>query len=569
LDSFERAKAGQGQVFSIVAEAGIGKSRLLYEFRKNVVNENITFLEGKCLSYSRGVAYHPIIDVLKSAFDIREYDEDFQVKEKVKKGLDILEVEQKSALPYVLELLSVKESGINQIPMSPEAKKDRFIETLKRIVFKDSVIRPLILAFEDLHWIDKSSEDSLKDLFSNISGARVLLIITYRPEFVHSWGSKSYHNQVTSNRLPNRESLEMVKNLFGSEDIDNNLEELILEKTEGVPFFIEEFIKTLNEKKMIEKESNRYKLTNNIQELVTPSTIQEVIMARIDSLPVGAREVLQTGSVIEREFSYELIKQVTEKSQEELLSELSVLKEAEILYERGIYPEVTYIFKHALIQEVVYDSILTRKKKKLHELIGISIEKLYKDSIKELYSVLAEHFMAADDFKKGAEYFRLAAKKAENSASFAEAVEYAEKRIVCLEKLFRIEEVSKMLVDARTTLGLYMFQRFYFVEAKDAIDPIIELAIKSNYKKRLSQINSIAGTYKCYVEENYSEASKHFQDALKISEETNDIVSSFFSRVWFGYNLYYNCEFEKAIHHAEKALDINKAANIVFGVYQR
>ena len=147
MDSFERAKAGQGQVFSIVAEAGIGKSRLLYEFRKNVVNENITFLEGKCLSYSRGVAYHPIIDVLKSAFDIREYDEDFQVKEKVKKGLDILEVEQKSALPYVLELLSVKESGINQIPMSPEAKKDRFIETLKRIVFKDSVIRPLILAF--------------------------------------------------------------------------------------------------------------------------------------------------------------------------------------------------------------------------------------------------------------------------------------------------------------------------------------------------------------------------------------------------------------------------------------
>ena len=164
LDGFERVKEARGQAFSIMGEAGIGKSRLLYEFRKRVANEDVTLLEGKCLSYGRGLAYHPIIDILKSNFDIREDDEDFEIREKVKKGLEVLKAEQASTLPYLLELLSVKDSGIDKISMSPEARKDRIIEALKQIVLKGSMIRPLVMAIEDLHWLDKSSEDALKYL---------------------------------------------------------------------------------------------------------------------------------------------------------------------------------------------------------------------------------------------------------------------------------------------------------------------------------------------------------------------------------------------------------------------
>ncbi|MEJ2102804.1 MAG: AAA family ATPase, partial [Desulfobacterales bacterium] len=178
LDGFERSKAGKGQAFSIVAEAGIGKSRLLYEFRKAVANEDLTFLEGKCLSYSRGVAYYPVIDILKSNFDINENDSDVKITEKVRKGLKTLSVDEISSLPYLLELLSIKDSGIDQIPLSPEGKKDRINEALKRIVVKGSEIRPLIMAFEDLHWVDKSSEDALKYILESIPGARVLLIFT-------------------------------------------------------------------------------------------------------------------------------------------------------------------------------------------------------------------------------------------------------------------------------------------------------------------------------------------------------------------------------------------------------
>ena len=325
LDGFERAKLGKGQAFSIISEAGVGKSRLLYEFRKAVANEDVNFLEGKCLSYSRGVAYHPVIDILKSNFDIREGEGDQEIREKVKRGLEIMKVDEPSTLPYLLELLSVKDSGIDRISMSPEAKKDRINEAIKRIVLKGSEVRPLIIAFEDLHWIDKSSEDVVRSHLESIPGSRVLLIFTYRPEFVHSWGSKSYHNQLTLHRLSNRESLEMVTHILGTKEIEKTLEELLLEKTEGVPFFIEEFIKSLKDLKIIEKRENAYRLSKDIH-VTIPSTIQDVIMARVDSLPERAKEVLQTGSVIEREFSYPLINRVTGLPEKELLSYLSILK---------------------------------------------------------------------------------------------------------------------------------------------------------------------------------------------------------------------------------------------------
>jgi class 3 adenylate cyclase/tetratricopeptide (TPR) repeat protein len=566
LDGFERSKSGRGQAVSIMSEAGVGKSRLLYEFRKALANEDATFLEGKCLSYRRGISYHPIIDILKSNFDIQEGDGDSEIRKKVTKGLTILELDEASNLPYFLELLSVKDSGINKIPTSHEERKVRLADALKRIVLKGSELRPLIVAIEDLHWSDKSTEELLKDLLDNIAGARVFLVFTYRPEFVHTWGTKSYHSQVTLNRLSNRESLAMVTNLLGTKEIERDLEDLILEKTEGVPFFIEEFMRSLQGLNIIERRNNRYRLTKDIQQLTIPSTIQDVIMARVDSLPQGTKELLQTGSVIEREFSYKLIKQVTGLSEKDLLSRLSALKDSELLYERGIYPESTYIFKHALTQEVVYDSILTKRKKNLHETIGNAIEELYKDSIDEYYEIVAEHYFVGENYLKSAEYSRLASRKAEKSASLNDAIAFAKKRITSIEQLSQTEDMEKQVIDARTVLGLYMAQMMYHTEAKETIDPIIDSAIKHNYKRRLCQIYSILGLYYWSIEEKYPEAFKAFEEALKISEEVKDILTSVLASVWFGNALSWNCEFEKSTNHTQRALDINLAARNLWGV---
>ena len=463
LDGFERSKAGRGQAVSIMAEAGVGKSRLLYEFRKAVAHEDVTFLEGKCLSYSKGVPYHLHIDTLKANFDIREGDGDSEIREKVNRGLNILGTDETSTLPYLLELLSVKDSGIEKIPMSPETRKDRIIETLKRIILKGSEIRPLILAYEDLHWVDKSSEELLKYVLEGIPGVRILMIFTYRPDFIHTWGGKSYHNQLTLNRLSNRESLTMVSHLLVTEELEEELEEFILEKTEGVPFFIEEFIRSLNDLKLIEKKNNKCRLAKDIQDVTIPSTIQDVIMARVDSLPEGAKEVLQTGSAIEREFTYDLIKRAKELPEQELLSHLSVLKDSELLYERGIYPETTNIFKHALTRDVVYESILTRKKKNLHEKIGNAVEELYADRIEEQYELLAHHYALSEHWEKAVHFGRLAAEKAHKLSQFQQAVTIYEQTAERLLKLPENKIRQESLVDIRleicwSNIGLGQFE---------------------------------------------------------------------------------------------------------------
>jgi class 3 adenylate cyclase/tetratricopeptide (TPR) repeat protein len=566
LDGLERAKAGKGQAFSIMGEAGVGKSRLLYEFRKAIGSEDVTFLEGKCLSYIRGVAYHPIIDILKSNFNVREGDEDYQVKDKVKRGLKQLRVDEASTLPYLLELLGVKDSGIDQIPMSPEGKKDRMIEAVRRISLKGSEIRPLIMAIEDLHWTDRSSEEAMKYLLESIPGARILLIFTYRPEFVHTWGSRSYHSQVNLNRLSNRESLAMLTHLLGTEEIETQLQELVLQKTEGIPFFIEEFIKSLKDLKIIEKKDSVYRLTRDIHDLTIPGTIQDVIMARVDSLPDAARGVLQTGSAIEREFDHGLIKRVVGISEQELLSHLSALKDAELLYERGIYPQSTYIFKHALTREVVYGSILAAKRKKLHLDIGDAIEDLYKDNLDEHYEALAEHYTTGENYEKGAEYCRLTQRKCEKGVSIPGAIACGEKRVACLERLPRTEDVEKKLIDARTSLGLYYLQMNYVVEAKEVVEPVVELALKRDYKRRISQIYTIMGTYSYQVEEDFPRAFKYLEEALKIAEELNDILSLSMAEFRLGHALAINCEFGKALMHYQKSLEINLAANVLWGI---
>jgi class 3 adenylate cyclase len=424
FDSLEWVKASRGQAVSIVSEAGIGKSRLLYEFRKEVANEDVTFLEGRCLSYSKGVAYHLFIDSLKANFDIREADGDLEIREKVKRGLKILGADEASILPYLLELFSVKESGIEKISLNPETRKDRMIEAINRMALKGSEIRPLILAYEDLHWVDKSSEDVLKHFLESIPGARILLIFTYRPEFILTWGAKSYHSQVMLNRLSNRESLTMVSHLLGTEKLDKDLEEFILAKTEGVPFFIEELIKSLKDLKIIEREDNKYRITKEIREVTIPATVQDVIMARVDSLPEGMKGLLQTVSVVGRESGYDLIKRVTELAEQELLFRLSVLKDSELLYERGIYPQSTYIFKHALTQEVAYYSLLLKRRKEIHAEVGRAIEALYPDRLEEHYELLAYHYSRSANADKAVDYLDWANRKAVKLRAMEEAKAY-------------------------------------------------------------------------------------------------------------------------------------------------
>jgi class 3 adenylate cyclase/predicted ATPase len=499
LDGFQRAKAGRGQAFSIMAEAGVGKSRLLYEFRKAVTNEDVTFLEGRCLSYSKGVAYHPVIDILKANFDIREGDGDSQIREKVKRGLKIIGADEATILPYLLELLSVKESGINKIPLSPEAKKDRIMDAVKRITLKGSEIRPLILAFEDLHWVDQSSEDVLKYVLESIPGARILNLFTYRPEFVHTWGGKSYHSQVNLNRLSNRESLAMVAYLLGTEQIDRDLEELILEKTEGVPFFIEEFIKSLQDLEIIKRKDNKYYLAKDIKDLTIPSAVQDMIMARVDSLPQGAKGVLQTGSVAGREFSQDLMERVLALSERELLSHLSVLKDSELLYERGIYPQSTYIFKHSLIQDATYQSLLKSTRQKYHRKIAQVLEKHFPDTMETQPELLAHHYTEAGLNEQAVGYWHQAGKRATQRYANVEAINHLSKGLEVLMTLPDTLERARQELDLQATLGLALMavKGFASLDTERAYARARELCQQVGETSQLSPV--LHGLFRFYM----------------------------------------------------------------------
>jgi class 3 adenylate cyclase/tetratricopeptide (TPR) repeat protein len=566
IDGFERAKEGSGQAFSIIGEAGIGKSRFLYEFRKAVSNEDITFLEGKCLSYGKSVPYHPISDVLKGNFDIREDESDSDIRKKVQRSLDVLKADEATTLPYLLELLAVKDSGIDKIPMSPEGRRDRIIEAVKQIILKGAQIRPLVIAIEDLHWADKSTEDALKWLFEAVPGARVLTIFTYRPEFVHKWGGWSFHNQITLNRLSNREGLLMVSRLLGMEAVDSEVQKLILSKTEGVPFFIEEFVTSLHGLGVIERQDGRIRFKGDPQSIAIPSTVQDTIMARVDRLSDQAKAVLQAGSAIEREFPHDLIRTVTGLPEVELLTHLSALKDAELLYERGIYPNTSYIFRHALTQEVVYGSILARRRRELNNQIGAAIEEIHKDDLTEHYEILSEHFYQSEDYAKAAEYAKRSARKAQKSASLQDATAQARKRVLCIDKLPDSGYGDKERIDARTALGLYLTQMNYHVEARDAVEPVVRLARDKGYRKRVGQIQTIMGSYYGFVEEDFASAFEALDEALRIAGEEQDIITLVLASFWSGCLQAFNCDFEKARSSLQRALDINIAAKSLWGI---
>lgn len=565
IDGYNRSKSGRGQSFAIVSEAGLGKSRLLYEFRKKIANDKVIFLEGRCLSYSRGIAYHPIIDVLKSTFNLSNIDDDQTIMRKVKNWLKATNADDPVTQACILELLSVNHTQNRDIIISKEEKKYRLIEALKKIVIKGSEIRPLVLAIEDLHWTDKSSESAFKSLIERISGDRVLLIFTYRHNYVPSWGTWTYHSQLNLNRFSNRESIMMVNHLFDTTNIEEMLKELILEKTEGIPFFTEEFIKSLLDLSVVEKKDGKYSLVGDLSEFNIPNTIQEVIMARVDSLPEGARTVLVTGAVIEREFSHNLLKNVMGIAEKKLLSHLSILKDAELIYERGLYPDSTYIFKHALTREVVYESIISPKRKKLHEKIGEIIEQMYQHDIKAHFSVLAEHYIRSENYVKGSEYSKYASKESYRSSSYNEAISHVRNLIFCLERMPQNENNQKKIIKARTALAMYLIDLTKCDELLDAVAPVENLAVLFDDKKILARIYIALGIYLYGCEEKITKGLKYFEEASYLMDESKDFLSAYHAYWNLGAHFTWSCDFSKAQSYFNKCLKLNKVVNNPIG----
>lgn len=555
LEALQRVKGGRGQAVSIVGEGGMGKSRLLYEFRKRVADENLTFLLGRCLSYGERIPYHPIIEIIRSAFHLVEGDSVERIEERLQEGFGGLGEDLASARRCLVNLLSRREGWDDPIFMDVEIRKDRLLEALRTVVIRAAEIRPLVIAIEDLHRIDQSSKEALKHILHHIGGARILLLFTYRPEFGHPFETRSYHSQIHLAPLSPLEARTMVCHVLGTEEPEKDLEELLWEKAEGIPFFIEEFLQFLKSSNALRRSGSRFLLSQAIPRGSIPSTIQDLIMARVDTLPLGAKEVLQIGSVIAREFSFDLIRRVSLLPEKTLRTHLSTLQEAELLYERGPFPNSIYVFNHALTSEVVYSALLSVRKRELHERIAEVMEEVYQEGLEEHYEVLAEHYIKGESLEKGAHFAGLASKKAEKAGALKDAVAYARKAVACLEKLPPRRDILRRIVDIKTKVGLCLAEMIHFEEAMAEIEAIAPLTEKLEHSRPLPKIYTISGAYHFFVREDFPLALQDLERSIRLSEQVGDTGSLVLAQTYLGVAQAFCCDFEGARTSFERALE--------------
>jgi predicted ATPase len=504
------------------------------------------------------VAYYPVIDILKSNFDIREGDGNWEIKEKVKKGLGLIRADEALTLPYLLELIAVKDTGIDPVSMGPEIKKERILAALRRIILQGSQLRPLVLVVEDLQWIDKSSEGSLRDLLANISGARVLLIFTYRPEYVLTWGARSYHSQLNLNRLSNRESLMMVSNFLGSEKLESTLETFILTRTEGVPFFIEEFVRSLKDLDIIEKKGDTYLSKKDLQDVTIPSTVQDVIMARVDSLPEEAKEMLQIGSAVGREFDYRLITEVTKISETELLSQLSVLKDSELLYERGIYPQSSYIFKHALIREAVYESLLKSTRQRYHQKIARAFEENFPQMAESQPEILAHHFTQSGQIEKAISYWQTAGEIATKRSANLEAVDCLNRALDLLNSLPSTPERASMELPLQIALGgpIIAAKGYAAQDLEQVYARALELCDQVGETSQV--FPALRGLWNYYLDRGMlPNALEIGKQLLDFAEDSQDSTLHLVAHRAMGTTLFFLGEFTSALQYLERGISFH------------
>ena len=433
-EAFEKAQEGSGQIVGIVGEAGVGKSRLILELKNTLPEGQYTFLEGRCLHYGGQMPYLPILDLLKGYFDIEEGDREPAIKKKIRERLRQLDEKLEVVPPALHEVLSLKVEDDKYPQLGPQQRRERTFEAIRDLLIRESQRKPIILVLEDLHWIDRTSQEFLDYLIGFLPTARILLILLYRPEFTHTWGGKSYYSGVGVDQLSAQRSAELVQAILEGGEVAPEIAALVLGRAGGNPLFVEELTHSLLENGSIQRRDHKFVLTRKPSEVEVPDTIQGIIASRMDRIEENLKRIMQVASVIGREFAYRILQAITGMS-EELKASLLNLQGLEFIYEKQLFPELEYIFKHALTQEVAYNSLLLKRRKEIHERIGKAIEELYPERLEEYYEILAYHYVRSDDTAKAVEYLSLASQKAGKAHALKESVAYFEKAMELLDRL--------------------------------------------------------------------------------------------------------------------------------------
>jgi predicted ATPase len=447
-----QAQAGHGQLVALVGEAGVGKSRLFYEFGHSHYTQGWLVLESASVSYGKATPYFPVVDLLKRYCHVEERDDPRTIRAKVTGQILTLDEALHATIPALLALLDALPADSPFLTLDPPQRRQRTLDGLKRLLMRESQVQPLLLVCEDLHWIDTETQALLDSLVDSVPTARLLLLVNYRPEYQHGWGSKTYYHQLRLDPLPPASADELLQALLRDNPSLGPLKPLLIERTGGNPFFLEESVRTLVETGMLVGTPGVYRLAQRLTSLQMPAMIQAVLAARIDRLPPEEKHVLQTAAVIGQEGTLPLVHAIAELPEADLHRGLAHLQAAEFLYETQLFPERAFTFKHALTHEVAYRSLLQERRRTLHAQIVEALETLAGDRLADQVDRLADHAVRGEVWNKALLYCRQAGAKAMERSASREAVGCYEQALVPLEHLPEHRALREQAIDLRLDL---------------------------------------------------------------------------------------------------------------------
>ena len=455
--ALERAGAGHGQAVAVVGEAGVGKSRLAWEFTQSYRTHGWLVLQSGSVSYGKATPYLPVIDLLKTYCRIQERDDPRAIRERVAGKLLTLDRALEPLLTPLLALLDVPVDDALWDALDPPLRRQRTLEAVKRLLLRESQVQPLLLIFEDLHWIDTETQALLDGLMPSLPTARLLLLVNYRPEYRHAWGGKTYYLLLRIDPLPPESVRELLGALLGEDRALEALRRVLIARTEGNPFFLEESVQTLVETGVLVGERGAYRMAKAPASWQIPATARAILAARIDRLTPEDKRLLQAASVIGKDVPFALLQAIADAPEDSLRRGLADLQEAEFLYETSLFPDLEYTFKHALTHEVAYGSMLQDRRHALHAKIVDGIEGLYAEGLIEHVEQLAHHAVRGELREKAVGYLRQAGLKAAARSALQDARVWFEQALGVLEALpesqTTLEQAFEIRLDLRPVLN--------------------------------------------------------------------------------------------------------------------
>jgi len=525
------AHEGHGQLVALVGEPGVGKSRLVYEFTHSHRTQDWLILEAGSVSYGKATSYLPVIDLLRAYFKVHDRETHREIREKVTGKLLTLDRSLEPILPALLALLDVPVEDTPWQALDPPQRRQRTLEAVKHLLLRESQGQPVLVVFEDLHWIDAETQALLDGLVESLPTARLLLLVNYRPEYQHGWVSKTYYSQLRLDALPPESAGVLLSALLGDDPALEPLKRLLVRR--GNPFFIEESIRTLVETGALTGERGACRLTRPIQAIEVPATVQVILAARIDRLPADDKQLLQTASVIGKDVPFVLLHAVAEAAEDVVQRGLTHLQAAEFLYETRLFPDPEYTFKHALTHEVTYGTLLQDRRKALHTRIVGAIERSYPDRLTEHVERLAHHAARGELWEQAVTYLRQAGAKALARSANREAVSCFEQALTALDHLPETRERLERAIDLRFDLRTSLHPLGEFERIFGCLRETEGLARTLDDQRRLGQL-SVYLCHNLWMTGHSTEALAVGQSAHAIAESLGDVPLQVAGNLYLG-----------------------------------